>query len=223
MLNAIISFISLKIISPCKWTFVKFMLTGRAYDLTADDREHARTIMSSGIFLWVSRRDTHLTTYLITFSDYLLSLFYWVKSGFKGTRPRFGFWAHAFMNFDDNEIVEAVAKGVQKNYFDEAFDCDSVAALIPKNIPASEWNDLQPLIAEELSKQLGKKYDTIFNIKEEEKVSCIELVRVVLKHKVHNYELKFPHFENTIKQYKNVTPQMLYESPDFVCVWEKRR
>lgn len=223
MFDSILTFISLKIISPCKWTFIKFFFTGRAYDLDAVDREHARDLMSSNVLLWVSRRDTHLTTYLISLGDFLLSLKVWIKNGFKGKKPRWGFWSHAFFNYDNNEIVEAVAKGVQRHYFDNAFDCDAVAALIPKNLSASEWNDLQPLIADEMLKQLGKKYDGIFDISNDDKVSCIELVRVILRNKVHNYELKFADFETMIKLYKNVTPQMLYESKDFKVVWEVRK
>jgi hypothetical protein len=223
MLKKVVAFISINFISPCKWTFIKFFFTGRAYDLRAHDRENARSMMQKRTYLWVSRRDTHLTTYLICFSDYLLSLYAWARNKFKGTRPRFGFWSHAFINYDDNEIVEAISKGVQRNFFDDAFDCDAAAALLPKNLSVSEWEDLQPLIAEEMLKQIGKKYDTVFDLSEDEKVSCIELVRVILKNKVHNYDLKFAKFETMIKTYKNVTPQMLYESEDFVCVWEVRR
>lgn len=223
MLKAIVRFISLKILSPCKWTFIKFFFTGRAYDLTALDRENARDLMTYRIHLWVSRRDTHLTTYLISFSDYVLSLYAWFKAGRKTVRPRWGFWSHAFLNYDNNELVEAVGKGVSRRYFDEVFDCDAAAALLPKNITPKEWEDLQPFIAEEMLKQLGKKYDTAFDIKDESTVSCIELVRLVLKNRVVDYGLKFKSFEAMIETYKNVTPQMLYESGDFVCVWEVRR
>ena len=222
-MRPIINFISLKIISPFKWTFIKYFFTGRTYDLTPFDREYARMLMNERLYLWVSRRDTHLTTYLICFTDWLLSFLSWAKNKFKGPRPRWGFWSHAFMNYDGNKIVEAVAKGVHKVFFDDAFDCDSVAALVPKNMPIHEWESLRPKIEYELSQQIGKKYDTVFNISDESQVSCIELVRIVLKNEVIDYELKFADFENRIKIYKNVTPQMLYESSDFRCVWEKRR
>lgn len=223
MWTKIVTFVSLKLISPFKWTFLKFFFTGRAYDLRAADREAARELMKYRTYLWVSRRDTHLTTYLISFSDWVLSLGVWAKNKFKGKRPRFGFWSHAFLNYDDNELVEAIAKGVERNFFDEVFDCDAAAALLPRNMSVSEWQDLQPLIAEEMLKQLGKKYDSVFDLSDQDKVSCIELVRLVLKNKVHDYDLKFANFETMIEMYKNVTPQMLYESEDFVCVWEVRR
>lgn len=223
MWNKILRFVSLKIISPFKWTWLKYIFTGRTYDLKSSDREDARALMTLGSYLWVSRRDSHLTTYLISFMDWLLILKTWIKNGREGIRPRFGFWSHAFMNYDSNEIVEAVGKGVVKNFFDEAFDCDAVAALVPRNISRLEWSQIEPKISKELEKQIGKKYDTNFDLSSEDQVSCIELVRLVLKHEVEDYELKFANFETMIKIYKNVTPQMLYESKDFVVVWEVRR
>lgn len=222
MIRRIIDFVSLKLISPAKWTFLKYFFTGRSYDLKPVDREYARDLMKVGVFLWVSRRETHLTTYLIGFADWVLALGAWARNKFKGTRPRFGFYSHAFMNVDDNEIVEAVAKGVQKVFFDEAFDCDAAAALVPRFMSAEEWGAVRPFVVEELKKQIGKKYDTVFNIENEQLVSCIELVRMVLKHRVKDYEIKFKDFEEMIKQYKNVTPQMLFESKSFVAVWEVR-
>lgn len=223
MWNKILRFVSLKIISPFKWTWLKYFLTGKTYDLQSSDRENARDLMTLGSYLWVSRRDSHLTTYLISFLDWLLVLKTWIKNGREGMRPRFGYWSHAFMNYDDNEIVEAVGKGVLKNFFDDVFDCDAVAALVPRNISRLEWAMLQPKISEELEKQIGKKYDTSFDLSEDDRVSCIELVRLVLKNEIDDYDLKFSNFETIIKMYKNVTPQMLYESKDFVVVWEVRR
>jgi hypothetical protein len=82
---------------------------------------------------------------------------------------------------------------------------------------------MRPKISKELEKQIGKKYDTNFDLSEDERVSCIELVRLVLKKEVEDYDLKFANFESIINIYKNVTPQMLYESKDFVVVWEVRR
>jgi hypothetical protein len=223
MWDKILRFVSLKIISPFKWTWLKYFLTGKTYDLKSSDRESARDLMTLGSYLWVSRRDSHLTTYLISFLDWLLVLKTWIKNGREGMRPRFGFWSHAFMNYDNNEIVEAVGKGVVRNFFDEAFDCDAIAALVPKNISRLEWATLQPKISKELERQIGKKYDTNFDLSEGDKVSCIELVRIVLKNEIEGYDLKFSKFEAIIKMYKNVTPQMLYESKDFVVVWEVRR
>lgn len=212
-----------KFLSACKWTFIKYFFTGRMYDLMPEEREHARLLMSEGIFLWVSRRNTHLTTYLISIGDYLLSAKAWILSGCRKNKPRFGFWSHAFFNFDDNEIVEAVSKGVQRHYFDSVFDCDSVCALVPRNMSKEEWDSYKVEISRELLNQIGKKYDNIFDIYDDSRLTCIELVRLVLKNKIPGYNLKFSNFENMIDIYKNVTPQMLYDCKDFKIVWEVRK
>lgn len=213
----------LKLIGLVDWTGLKYLFSGRAYDLNASDREVARELMKERVYIWVSRRDTHLSTYMINLADFLLNLFIWAKNFFKGPRPKFGFWSHAFMNYDDNEIVEAVGKGVQKVFFDDVFNCDSIAALIPNNITAREWDLVKNDLIQEMELQIGKKYDLKFDINEENKVSCIELVRLVLKKRIKDYDLKFSEFELMIKKYKNVTPQMLHDSKDFRVVHEVRK
>jgi len=223
MLQKVVEFISFKIVSPFNWARLKFLFTGRAYDLTPEDREHARGLMKICPCVWVSRRETHLTTYFIGFSDFALMSFVWIKSGFKGPRPKFGFYSHAFINLDENEIVEAVAKGVQKHLFDDVFDCDAIAALRPRALTNAEWIALGPQIREGLSEQIGKKYDALFDISDDSRVSCIECVRVVLKKEVPLYDLKFKNFEAMISNYKNVTPQMLIDSGDFEIVWEVKK
>lgn len=221
-MQKVIDFISLKLISPFKWDRIKFLLTGRYYNLTAEDRDRARVLMASGTFLWVSRRRTHLTSYLISFADWALSLSVWVKSRFKGPRPKWGYWTHAFLNLNPTRFIEAVAKGVQEAHFDEVLNVDAVAVLAPAFVSPQEWEELSGRVIEKAKAQLGKKYDTIFNIADEDQLSCIELMRVVLM-EVPNYETKFRDFEETIKLYKNVTPEMLYRSKSFVVVWEVRR
>lgn len=222
-IEKILEFFSFKIISPLKWEFLKFFFTGRAYDLKPVDREYARDLMKTNMYLWLTRRDTHLTTYLICFSDFALALVVWAHNRFKGKRPRFGYWSHAFINIDDNEIVEAIAKGVTRNYFDDAFDVDGACALLPRFITPEEWAEVQVRLREQLGKNIGLGYDTIFNLADGQKVSCIELVRKVLREVVKDYDIKFKDFEDAIKTYKNLTPQMLYDSKSFRVVWEIRR
>lgn len=223
MFQKIIEFISFNIISPFNWTRIKFLLTGRAFDLTPEDREHARTLMEGGVYLWVSRRQTHLTSYLISFGDFALEVLLWFRCGCKTKRPRFGYWSHAFINANGDQLVEAVAKGVREVYFDEVFDCDSAAALVPAFITPNEWVEVSKLVRDQALKDIGKKYDAVFNIEDDSKVSCIELMRSALKKVVPDYDVKFRDFENIIKKYKNVTPQMLFDSKSFVVVWEVRR
>jgi len=221
-MQAIIDFISLKIISPFKWDRIKFLITGRYYNLTAEDRDQAREIMAHGNFIWVSRRRTHLTSYLISFADWALSLWVWVRAKFKGPRPKWGYWTHAFLNVSSSKFIEAVSKGVSEAHFDEALNVDAVAVLVPAFVTADEWDEVSAQVVAKARAQLGKKYDTVFNIADDNEVSCIELMRVVLQ-EVPEYEMKFKAFEETIKLYKNVTPEMLYQSKSFTVLWEVRR
>lgn len=222
-MRKIIDFISFKIISPFNWGRIKFLITGREFNLTAEDRDDARTLVELKNYIWVSRRRTHLTSYLISLGDWLLSFRSWAKSGFKGKRPRWGYWTHAFLSSRKDEMmIEAVAKGVQRVRFDDVFDCDSVACLVPKFIPSDEWNKVSDLVVRFAQEQEGKPYDSMFDILDSSKLSCIELVRVALQ-QLGNYEILFEDFERVVQLYKNVTPQMLYESQSFVVVWEVRR
>lgn len=124
------------------------------------------------------------------------------------------------MNVDDNEFIEAVAKGVQKVFFDRVFDVDAAAAMIPSGLSLTEWRHLKPFIVAELELQKGKGYDTFFNLKDSTKVSCIECVLCVLRNRVPNYAVRFAKLEELIKIYKNVTPQMLVNSGSFTVIWE---
>lgn len=224
MFKKIVNFISLKILSPINWGRLKFLLTGREYDLTPAEREHARGMMQENYYLWVSRRETHLTSYLIGFADFVLALWAWLRVGFKGKRPKFGYWTHAFIDVDVNgeKLVEAISKGVVVSYFDDVFNCDSVAALVPAYLTDNEWQNISHKMREKALSFVGSEYDTVFNLKDDSKVSCIELLRAIMKAEVPNYELRFKHFEETIKNNKNVTPQMLYDSKSFRVVWEAR-
>lgn len=222
-MRKLIDFISFKILSPFNWQRLKFLLTGRFFDLKPQDREFARTLMENGFYLWVTRRETHLTTYLIGLADYYLKLCVWYCKKRPSLKPKRGFYAHAFVNVNGDEVIEAISKGVKRSYFDEVFDVDAAAALVPANIPAEEWAILGPQVAAEARKQLGKRYDSIFKLDDDAEVSCIELVRLALKKVVPEYVTRFEHFEKTIETYKNVTPQMLYDSESFAVVWEVRR
>lgn len=222
-MKSIFNFINTKIIGPIEWGRLKYLFTGRAYDLSPEDREHARHLMETQNLLWVSRRDSHLSSYFISFADYILVFLVWAKSGFKGTRPYFGFYSHVFINKNAEKLIEAVGKGVVENYFDDVFNCDSIAALRPAHISVSEWALISKEVVIEAEKQLGKPYDANFDINDESKLSCIELIRLSLKKRVPYYELRFANFESLLKTYKNVTPNMLYKSSDFVIIWEVRK
>lgn len=220
-MKKLIDFVLLKVISPFNWEFLTFFRLGRPYELTAEQREYARKLMQNKAGLWVSRRRTHLTSYLISLADFLLQLRLWIVSGFKGKRPKFSYWTHAFISTPEGTLIEAIGKGVFENYFDDVFDCDAVAYLVPSFLSLIEWDEVSDKVIKKARELKGRPYDTVFNIADESAVSCIELFRIALK-EVPHYEKHFSDFENMIKVYKNVTPEMLYQSKSFSVAWEVR-
>ena len=219
-----IDFVSLKLISPCNWTRIKFLLTGREYDLTSRDRESLREMCELGVYIWVTRRETHLTTYLITISDYLLGLLSYYK-GMTKVKPKLGYYSHAFLNADKNTFVEAIAKGVIQSLFDDVFNVDAVAALAPSGLTLVEWKMYSKKFVEVAKGKIGSKYDTVFNLNDDAEVSCIELIRMSLRHCMtdSDYQLRFRKFEDLIIQRRNLTPDMIRNCPDFEVVLEMRR
>ena len=225
MLKKVVQFISFKILSPFNWARLKYLLTGREYDILPQDREQIRAFCARGVFMWVTRRDTHLSTYLINLSDWGLGLLAYYRNGRKGERPRLGFYSHAFLNADADDFIEAVASGVNFNYFDNVFNVDAVAGLIPTGLSALEWSVFSKKFVEVAKGKVGAKYDALFNINDDTEVSCIELIRLCLRHCMSesDYNLRFKNFEALIKERRNLTPDMLRDCPDFTVVIEMRR
>lgn len=223
-MKKIIEFISFKIISPIKFDRLVFLLKGSYYNLTPEDRDKCKDLMESGSYLWLSRRKTHLTTYLISIGDWLLAVIKWFKIKGKFPRPNFKKYTHAFLNYDDDLLIEAVAKGVVKSYFDGVFDCDWVCALKINGMTDQEWKEFGKKIAEEAAGDLGKRYDASFNIKDNSEVSCIELIRDDAKKALDDdYYEYMSDFEDKIARYGNLTPQMMRDSSSFKVVLEIKR
>ena len=224
MIKKFIEYVSFKFISPFNWTRIKFLFTGREYDISPSQRDSIRETCSLGTYLWATRRETHLTTYLINISDYLLSLLAYVRGGFKGPLPKFGFYSHAFLNSDQDSFIEAISKGVIESKFDEVFNVDAVACFVPSNLSPEEWSKFSKKFSEVATSKKGSKYDAVFNIKDEKEVSCIELLRVSLTHALgeEEYPLRFANFEKMISDRKNLTPDMLKECGDFYTLFEYR-
>ncbi len=214
ILQDIFSWISLNVFSPITFNSIKALFNGGVYwDLKEEDQDYLRKILAPHYFIILNYRKTHLTTYLI-------SLACLIKSG---KLPQY---THALMNVDDGNIdndndfklVEATGSGVHYSTFMKVFDCDSVCLLRPKGFTNEEWT----LTLDTLLQQLGKPYDTLFDLKEDQHLSCIELVRRALQG-LPDYDTKFANFEQMIKKVKNLTPQMLRDCPDFEVVWEVKR
>jgi hypothetical protein len=119
---------------------------------------------------------------------------------------------------DDFRLIEAVTAGVTYTPFDQVFDVDAVVLLKPKRVTLAEWTE-----AMDASKTyLGRPYDTLFDLAQDNKLSCVEVVHDAIS-KIPGYKVLFPELEHAIAEWKNLTPQMFYECGDFEVAFEIRR
>lgn len=201
-------------IGKVSWNGLAEKIHGRYYQITDEEQAEIRELLKRDYYIILTRRKTHLSTYAINVSHLWLSRF-----------KCFGHYSHALMNTedqvqtdDDFRLMEATNKtGVAFVPFENVFDCDSVALLKPKSMTVEEWT----AALERLKTFEGRKYDTLYDLQDEMKMSCVEMVRAALKGQP-NYEQDFANFENMIKKAKNLDPHMFYTCPDFEVVWEKR-
>jgi hypothetical protein len=200
-------------IGSIRWVSVKQFFTGKEFNLTEDDHNTLRDLLAANHYIILTRRNANLSTYAISFAHFFLTL-------------RKGYYSHALMNLEgdvasdsDFRLVEATkSHGVAVAEFMHVFNCDSVVVLKPKNMTVDEWD----AALEKAANQIGKKYDTLYNLADEEAMSCVELIRVALKGEP-NYSTDFANFERMISKYNNLTPQMFYTCEDFEVVFEARR
>ncbi len=185
---------------------------GLYYKMTEGELSQVRERLRTGYYLILVRKNAHLTTYLIGIANLFLS-------------GKFSYYAHILMNVegddpvtnDDFRLEEAQRSGVQYSTFMQALACDGIALLVPRGFTADDWTK----VMDKAVSEYGKAYDTLFDLTNAERVSCVEMVRVALQ-SVPDYAMRFAHFENMIKTNKNLTPQMFYDCPDFYVAWESR-
>lgn len=186
---------------------------GVYYSLKEEDHDKLKMILSSGYYIILTQRKSHLTTYLIGILSYIKTR-QWPK------------YTHVLMNVDTVEdptqwnkfrLMEATNSGVHWSTFMQVFDCDSVVVLAPLN---KDWNWDDTV--EGLLKQFGLLYDDLFDIDDAQRVSCVELVRNALKADP-KYAESFKDFEATINVVGNLTPQMFRDCADFRVVFEVSR
>lgn len=175
-------------------------------DLTA-----IKELLVNDYFVILTYRKNHLSTFFVNLSNWCLT-------------SKWGRWSHALMNLEDDvktdddfRLVEATGAGTHYTPFDKIFDVQGVALLKPKCMTLDEWRS----VMDTAKAQLGKPYDTLFDIANDNALSCVELVRRILQD-VPGYEYKFAKFENMISTYDNLSPQMFYDCGDFEVVFERR-
>ncbi len=123
------------------------------------------------------------------------------------------------MSDKDFRLIEAVGKGVVYTPFADVFNVHGVCILKPRNLTVEKWT----AILDKAKVQLGKPYDTLFNILDENNLSCVELCRASLMGEP-DYAVDFAQFEALIaKRHNRLSPDMFYGLDDFEVVYEVRR
>jgi hypothetical protein len=183
---------------------------GTKKTLDLGPKEILRERLTNHYYIIVTRRVNHFSTFMTGIAHFFLT-------------GHWGYWSHVLMNVEDEvhsnsdfRLVEALGTGVQYSHFDEVFSCTSVALLKPKHISLDEFVEL---LDQRAAAFIGRPYDTLFDLKQENAVSCVELIRDVLK-TIPDYETKFANFERMIAKEKNLDPQMFYDCDDFEIVYE---
>lgn len=174
---------------------------------SADQKNQILTALKTDYYFICTHNRAELGTMLINFSDWMLT-------------KKWGFYNHCLMNLENDgtlKLCEATNKtGTIFASFDDVFaQDDGVALLKPKSMALADWT----LMLDKAYTDIGKKYDCLYDFKQDEKLSCIELVRNCLQADP-DYATNFANFESLIAKYGEITPQMLYDCPDFEVVLE---
>lgn len=178
--------------------------------LSAVEKQQIMDLLKTDYYIICTRRSNHLSTYAISLGHFLMT-------------GKFGRYGHVLLNFedtvssvDDFRLIEAVGVGTKFSTFEEVFgDIDGVCLMKPIAMTIDEWTGL----LDTAKNQVGKPYDTLFDLKTDSALSCVELVRNILKTSP-NYETDFAAFEQMVKRSMNLTPQMFRDCSDFEPVLE---
>lgn len=191
-------------IGEIKWKYKGGMTEQELYEI--------KEMLKPNYYIILTHRKNHLSTFFVGFANFVVT-------------GKWSYWAHALMNLEDEvhdpedfRLVEATGKGTHYSTFDDVFEVHGVALLKPKNMTIEDWT----FAMDRANSQLGKPYDSLFDLKNNNALSCVELVRDALMAAPRYYE-DFKHFEESIVHAKNLTPQMFYDCDDFEVVYEVRR
>lgn len=199
----------MKLAARVNWDKLRKLITGQSYSLQFHDWGIIAQQLERGYFIILTRRASHLSTYLVALGHLL-------KTG------KLSFWSHVLGNVEADRVpfklIEATAKGVDYAYFSEVFMCDSVCILKPKHYSTGELSRMIDFLLDDI----GKPYDDLFDLLDDKRMSCVEVWRGALMG-LPDYSTRMANFEATIKRYGNLTPQMFYDCPDFERVLEIRR
>lgn len=179
--------------------------------VSTHSQDEVRKLLVPNYYIVLTHRSNHLSSFFVGLANFALT-------------GKWGYWTHALMNAEDEaksdsdfRLIEAVGTGVKYTPFDQVFDVQGLVLLKPKTMPLDRWTN----IIDRAAKQIGKPYDSLFDLKSDSALSCVELVRYALMAEP-DYMEHFAHFESLINRRKNLSPQMFYECEDFEIVFEAR-
>lgn len=202
MFDAVVNWVVLAI-GKVDWRF--------SHGLTDDEHQKIREMITKDYYIIMTRRRNHLSTWVTSITNFFIT-------------GKFGYWAHCLMNMEDTvqtdadfRLVESTGQGVHYSDFAEVFDVNSVSLMKPKSMSIDKWT----AVMDRLKGDVGKPYDTLFDIAQREKLSCVELVRDALMADP-DYATNFANFEAMIAKGGYLTPQMFYDCGDFEVVYEVR-
>lgn len=180
--------------------------------ITSSELDTVKSMLIPDYYIILTHRNNHLSTFFVGLASFVLT-------------GKWSYWAHALMNLEDEltdvsdfRLVEATGNGVHYSEFGDVFKVHGVALLKPKSMSVEHWT----AVMDTAKTHLGKPYDSLFNLKNDQALSCVELIRAALMTEP-DYAVNFANFENMIKFRKNLTPQMFYDCPDFEIVFEIRK
>jgi hypothetical protein len=194
-----------KLITKVKWK--------QRHELPEADKQRIRELLTKDYYIITTRRGYFLSTFFISLSHFVLT-------------GRWGHYSHVLMNLEDEvrsdadfRLVEATTRGTKYSTFDEVFsNVDAVRLLKPRHMDIGKWTE----VFDAADSYIGTPYDNLFDLKTDTRMSCVELVRALLK-RLPTYRVDFHNFELMIFHYGNLTPQMFVECDDFETVLEIRR
>lgn len=179
--------------------------------LTEQELKEIKDALIPNYYIILTRRKNHLSTFFVGLASFVVS-------------GKWSHWAHVLMNLEDEvesdqdfRLIEATGRGIHYSPFNKVFEVHSVALLKPRSMTIDDWT----AIMDRAKSNLGKPYDSLFDLKNDQEMSCVELVRAALMADP-DYYTSFANFEDMIKTHKNLTPQMFYDCPDFEVVYEVR-
>ena len=200
---------------PFSWlaNFIGSVSWTQNHSITPEEKATIMRMLKNDYYIIMTRHGNHLSTYGIALGNFFLT-------------GKFGYYTHVLMNLEDEandpedfRLVEAIGTGVRYATFDQVFgNPDAVALLKPANMSLENWT----AALDKSKEQVGKPYDTLFDLSNDKALSCVELVRVAMQ-AVPGYSESFAEFEKMISKNKNLTPQMFRDCTDFEIAYEVRK